>query len=209
MTRSLNLLEQTFSKEINKREAQLNNLRLAMAWLKVENDDLGNRNQQLELEKKDFNDRIKEAEKKFQSDMKAMARAHQSELNQIKEKYQIVTERALSEAKRSQELLDRTIRLRKKVENEMISFKEDLKERNIGVFKNILDKFGCFEARAIGQTFQEIEIFEDGTLQPNGKIVVKDARSWFTMDIYHHRFHSCYNCGHPELKEPCYFIRTP
>ena len=204
-------LEQAYAKGIQQREAQLNVLRTEIAWLHEKNNKMGNSNRKLEMEKKDYEDGIKEAEKKFISDLKAMARAHTSELSQIKEKCRIVTERALTEAKQSQALLDRTIRLREKADNELKCFKQDLKEKNIGIFKEVLARFGCLQARAIAQTFQEVDIFDDdGNLQSDGKIVLDDPRrSWTYIEVYHYKqIKTCYNCSYPHLKLKCMNIRT-
>ena len=203
-------LEQAYAKGIQQREAQLNVLRTEIAWLHEKNNKMENTNRKLEMEKKDYEDGIKEAEKKFISDLKAMARAHTSELSQIKEKCRIVTERALAEAKQSQALLDRTICLREKADNELKCFKEDLKEKNIEIFKEVLARFGCLQARAIAQTFQEVEIFdEDGKLRPDGKIVVNNSRRcWPFIKVYNHRLQTCYNCKYPHLKQKCENIRT-
>ena len=185
-------LEQAYSIEMNEREAQFTELRAEITRLKAIIQDITARNYQLEMEKKVFDDCVKQVKKKCNDDMKAtlvrIRKLHRYQIEVIENKCQMEKERA----NKLQEDLEKVIQGRQRAENEIRLMKENMKQDNIITFQHILWQHGCRVAWDNLCQFKDIEIIQDnGEVRPFGKVVV---HSYGNMDLYDYNFNICDVC---------------
>ena len=199
-------LEQAYSIEMNERETQFDELRAEITRLKAIIQDITTRNCRLEMEKKVFDDCVKQVKKKCNDEMKAtlvrIRKLHRYQIEVIENKYQMEKERA----NKLQEDLEKVIQGRQRAENEIRLMKENMKQDNIITFQHILWQHGCRVAWDNLCQFKDIEIIEDnGDVRPFGKVVV---HSYGNMDLYDYNFNICDVCQRGELPRiKCKYVR--
>lgn len=199
-------LEQAYSIEMYERENQFNELRAEITRLKAIIQANTTRNCRLEMEKKVFDECVKQVKKKCNDEMKAtlirIRKLHRYQIEVIENKCQMEKERA----NKLQEDLERVIQGRQRAENEIRFMKENMKQDNIITFQHILWQHGCRVAWDNLCQFKDIEIIEDnGDVRPFGKVVV---HSYGNMDLYDYNFNICDVCQRGELpKIKCKYVR--
>ena len=193
-------LKQRFTLQIAKRETQLNEARRELAMLQTKNDEIRKHNDELEMNKKVLDGQLKQMNERIMNDAIKIQSLH-IEIEKLENDCRM----EIQEAKEYHNLFNKVIQLRNRDNYETKCFKEDLKNKNIAIFKDILRKVGCNAARDIGKTFPEIHYYDDdGDLTPNGKVVVISSGY---MNVYDYKFETCFECRNWSKKKCKYILQ--